>query len=76
MIARIQSTAYPANAKQLGVIVRLPSRAKLTLLGKGFSSRTVKVRCQQAVYFVFLEDLDKDTQEEWAAAMSCGSSTP
>jgi hypothetical protein len=74
-IAAIQSTADPANDRQIGVIVRLPRGAKLTLIAKGFSSRTAKVRFQQAIYFVFLEDLDKDTQEAWTAAMPCGSST-
>jgi hypothetical protein len=72
MIAAIQTTTYPTNVNQLGVVVRLPSRAKLTLLGTGFDDRTVKVRCQQAVYFVFLEDLEKDTQEAWAAATITG----
>jgi hypothetical protein len=71
-IAAIQKTAYPANVSQLGVIVQLPRGVRLTLLGRGFNDRTVKVRCQQAVYFVFLEDLEKDTQEAWSAAMIAG----
>ena|ERR1700739_4843192 len=68
-IAAIQTTAYPANVSQLGMIEQLPSRVTLTLLGKGFNDRTVRVRCQRAAYFVFLEDLDKDTREAWAAAI-------
>lgn len=72
MIAAIQTTTYPTNINELGVVVQLPSRVKLTLLGTGFNDRTVKVRCQQAVYFVFLEDLEKDTQEAWAAATIAG----
>jgi hypothetical protein len=71
-IAAIQTSTYPTNASQLGVIVQLPCRTKLTLLGKGFNDRTVKIRSQQAFYFVFLEDLDEDTQEAWAAAMIAG----
>jgi hypothetical protein len=71
-IAAIQTTAYPANVSQLGVIVQLPSRVRLTFLGRGFNDRTVKVRCQQAVYFVFMDDLEKDTQEAWAAAIIAG----
>jgi hypothetical protein len=74
-IPAIQSAAYPANAQQIGVIVRRPRGVKLTLIGKGFSSRTMKVRCQQVVYFVFLEDLDKETQETWTAGVPCGNST-
>jgi hypothetical protein len=71
-IAAIQTTTDPANVSQLGVIAQLPRSVKLTLLGRGFNDRTVKVRCQQAVYFVFLEDLEKDTQEAWAAALIAG----
>ncbi|HEX4808898.1 MAG TPA: hypothetical protein VH325_08210 [Bryobacteraceae bacterium] len=70
-IAAIQTTARLADPTQLGLITRLPCRVKLTLLGKGFNDRTVKVHCQDAIYFVFLEDLDEDTQKAWAATMLC-----
>jgi hypothetical protein len=66
-IAAIQTTADRHGAAQLGVIARLPAGNKLTLVGSGFNDRTVKVCCQEALYFVFLEDLDKSTQEAWAA---------
>jgi hypothetical protein len=68
-IDAIQTTVYPPEARHLGLVVQLPSRVKLTLLGKGFNGRTVKVRCCEAAYFVFLEDLDKDTQEAWTVIL-------
>lgn len=68
-VAAIQTTAYPVAPQQLGIVVRLPEGAKLTLLGAGFNDRTVKVRSQEAVYFVFLEDLQKDIQDLWTASV-------
>jgi hypothetical protein len=42
----------------LGLIIQLPEGAELDVCGNGFDNRTAKVRCNDAFYFVFLEDLE------------------
>jgi hypothetical protein len=64
-IAAVQTTAQASSARQLGVVAQLAAGAKLRLLGRGFNKQTVKVRCQQRIYFVFLADLQVEVREKW-----------
>ena len=41
-----------------GLIEHLPNGASVTLIGGGFNDRTVKVRCNDNYYFVFLQDIE------------------
>jgi len=43
---------------RLGLIIQLPEGAELDVCGNGFDAKTAKVRCNGALYFVFLEDLE------------------
>jgi hypothetical protein len=45
------------GAERLGLICRLPAGAELEVCGDGFNHRTLKVRCGEQSYFVFLQDL-------------------
>jgi hypothetical protein len=45
------------GAERLGTICSLPGGADLETCGDGFNDRTLKVRCGQQCYFVFLQDL-------------------
>ena len=42
---------------RLGGIVHLPMGARLDICGDGYNESTVKVRCEETFYFVFLDDL-------------------
>ena len=39
--------------------VQLPTGTAMTIVGVGFSSSTVKVRCNDHSYFVFLRDIEE-----------------
>jgi hypothetical protein len=43
---------------RLGLITQLPEGAEIFVGGPGFSEKTLKVQCQGASYFVFLDDLE------------------
>jgi hypothetical protein len=43
---------------RLGLITQLPEGMEIAIGGPGFNDRTVKVRCGNASYYVFLEDLE------------------
>ena len=47
----------PADTPPFGPVIQLPPQSNLTVLGPGFNDRLVSVRCNQSVYFVFVEDL-------------------
>ena len=42
----------------LGPLVKIPHGSRLDFCGQGFNERTLKVRCGDSFYFVFLQDLD------------------
>lgn len=45
------------DALPFGPVVQLPRHVTLTVLGDGFHDTLVKVRCDNAIYFVFRADL-------------------
>ena len=51
------------EVEKLGMICRLREAANLEVCGEGFNDRTLKVRCGERYYFVFLQDLD--LQQSW-----------
>jgi hypothetical protein len=46
------------NGTRLGPIVSIPKGARLESCGFGFNERTIKARCQDRFYFIFLRDLE------------------
>ena len=56
----IQVLAGPEGHSRLGMILRLPEGAQVEMCGEGFNERTVKVRCEGSLYFVFIEDLHRE----------------
>jgi hypothetical protein len=42
---------------RLGLLTQLPEGAEIHVGGPGFSEGTIKVLCQGAAYFIFLDDL-------------------
>lgn len=44
----------------VGPVVELPGEMNVTVLGPGFHASLVKVRCNAGVYFVFMDDLDRN----------------
>jgi len=47
---------------RLGPISKIPEGADLECCGQGFNERTVKVRWRGVVYFVFVQDLETQTE--------------
>jgi hypothetical protein len=41
----------------LGLLTQLPEGAEIHVGGPGFSEGTIKILCQGAAYFIFLDDL-------------------
>jgi hypothetical protein len=42
---------------RLGLLTQLPEGAEIHVGGPGFSEGTIKILCQGAAYFIFLDDL-------------------
>ena len=56
-IPAIQVFSVHEGTPELGAISQLPAGAELTFCGSGFNHATVKARCEDRFYFVFLEDV-------------------
>ena len=56
-ISAIQVLGVLNGKPQLGAITQLPPRVVLEVCGEGFNDRTVKVRWDNSVFFVFRHDL-------------------
>jgi hypothetical protein len=54
----MQLLPFENGSVPLGPIIKIPTGARLDVCGSGFDGRTVKVRCADAYYFVFLQDLE------------------
>jgi hypothetical protein len=54
-IAAIAASA--TETAPFGPVIQLPPSSTLTMLGPAFNDSLVTVRCHDAVYFVFIEDL-------------------
>ena len=59
--------------ERLGQIAAVPKGTCLELCGSGFNERTIKVRFEKHLYFVFLQDL---APPEDAGTAECGSPFP
>lgn len=46
---------------ELGPLCNLPSGTEIQICGEGFNNETVKVRGPEGRYFVFLQDLEKQS---------------
>ena len=49
--------AEDGEPTRLGLLTQLPEGAEIHVGGPGFSDGTVKVVCQGAAYFIFVDDL-------------------
>ena len=47
-----------SGSTRLGLLTQLPEGAEIEIGGPGFNDRTLRVKCGNAVYFVFLDDLE------------------
>jgi hypothetical protein len=56
-IAGIQLVSGEGKKGRLGAVSQLRPGSVLEFCGDGYDDRTVKVRCNGAFYFVFLQDL-------------------
>ncbi len=56
-VPAIQVFCVHGGTPELGAMSHLPEGAELTFCGTGFNEATVKARCGDQFYFVFLEDL-------------------
>ncbi len=45
------------GARRLGMLTQIGQEAQLEICGDGFNERTVKVRWQDTLYFVFRQDI-------------------
>ena len=57
-IAAITAMADDESLRGLSSISTLPMGAKLELIGGGFNNRTVRVRWNEQMYFVYCQDLE------------------
>ncbi|HZQ54388.1 MAG TPA: hypothetical protein VFB14_19455 [Bryobacteraceae bacterium] len=68
----MQLLPFGNSSVPLGPIIKIPIGARLDICGGGFDERTVKVRCADAYYFVFVQDLEMQqspfAQPEYATA--------
>jgi hypothetical protein len=49
--------AEDGEPTRLGLLTQLPEGAEIHVGGPGFSQATVRILCQGAAYFIFLDDL-------------------
>lgn len=57
-IAAIHFSVSETGETRTGLITQLPKDASVELCGNGFNNRTVAVRWQKDLYFVFLQDIE------------------
>jgi hypothetical protein len=57
-IAGIQLVPVEGNKGRLGNVSQLRPGSVLDFCGDGYDARTVKVRCGECFYFVFLQDVE------------------
>lgn len=46
-----------SGSTRLGLITQLPEGAEIEISGEGFNEDTLRVKCGNALYYVFMEDL-------------------
>jgi hypothetical protein len=47
-----------SGSSRLGLLTQLPEGAEIEIGGPGFDDRTLRVKCGNSLYFVFLDDLE------------------
>jgi hypothetical protein len=57
IIAAINVRETEGGHARLGLIAQLPTGAQLEVCGPGFNERTLKVRWEDRLYFVFVQDV-------------------
>lgn len=57
-IAAIHFSVSETGETRTGLITQLPKDAAVEVCGNGFNNRTVAVRWQKGLYFVFLQDIE------------------
>jgi hypothetical protein len=57
-IAAIRALPPRGRAAREGGISHLPKGAQVQIWAEGFNERTVKVKCKDLFYFVFIQDLE------------------
>ena len=57
-ISALAIEADEHGGQRYGLIEQLPNGASVMLIGDGFNDRTVKVRCNEKYYYVFLQDIE------------------
>jgi hypothetical protein len=63
-IAAIRALPPRAQATRKGGISKLPKGAQVQIWAEGFNERTVKVKCKDLFYFVFIQDLEAHSQSQ------------
>jgi hypothetical protein len=58
-IVAIGIEAAEGGKPRLAPLTHLPTGTEVTIIGDGFNGRTVKVRCNDCSYFVFLRDIEE-----------------
>ncbi len=59
IVSAIQILPSEENeSSRLGLLTQLPEGAEIEIGGPGFNDRTLRVKCGNAFYFVFLDDLE------------------
>jgi hypothetical protein len=61
-IAGIQLVAVEGKQGRLGSVLQLAPGSRLDFCGEGYDARTVKVHCKGKFYFVFLQDLERESR--------------
>ncbi|MDQ2777249.1 MAG: hypothetical protein M3Y57_20380 [Acidobacteriota bacterium] len=72
-ISTIQIIAAGEEKARMGLIVSIPAVSEVELCGIGFNDRTVRICWQGGYYFVFLDDLAAEPEEQ-NKAQAAGSS--
>ena len=68
IIAAINIRETEDRHTRLGLIAQLPAGARLEVCGSGFNERTLKVRWEGRLYFVFVQDLQQPVPRTLAAS--------
>ncbi len=59
IVSAIQILPSEENGStRLGLLTQLPEGAEIEIGGSGFDDRTVRVRCGNSSYYMFLDDLE------------------
>ena len=58
------------DAARLGLMTQLPAGIEVNESGPGFNDRTVRIRCGNSSYYVFIEDLESQRKPAASAALA------